>query len=470
MIIKDEKLDFWIQHNQNVLLIGKHGTGKTAMIQSAFDRNKLNWKYFSAPTMDPWVDFIGVPKERTDNDGRVYLDLIRPKEFANDEVQALFFDELNRAKPKVLNAIMELIQFKSINGHKFNNLKMIWASINPEDEDDLSTNLSYMVETLDPAQKDRFHVIVESDDKPNRAYFNERYGNETAKTAIEWWAKLDDKTRDMVSPRRLQYALDMFTIGGDMKDVLPKQVNVGELANQLAHGSYDTILKKLMEVDDANAIRDKLKIENFYNGAIEVIKENKKFLEYFSDFLPPEKFNRLISSDTKFRNFVMKDKENIERFKDRLNEIIEVGAAKKTILTEIKEQMKVASTLSISPAAELRDTYYSETSNTLPTTPEREKATALITNIKLKGLSIEDLTMITAINCAISGSTYSKNWGSTDQIFTAIDKILKEEHNTTFKDFYNTIVVNDPMWIYRSSQNGAKVRVETRFPTKKYWK
>ena len=41
------------------------------------------------------------------------------------------FDELNRAKPKVRNAVMELIQFRSINGIKFNNLRMIWAAINP---------------------------------------------------------------------------------------------------------------------------------------------------------------------------------------------------------------------------------------------------------------------------------------------------------------------------------------------------
>lgn len=30
---------------------------------------------------------------------------------------------------------MELIQFKSINGKKFNNLKVIWAAINPDDGD-----------------------------------------------------------------------------------------------------------------------------------------------------------------------------------------------------------------------------------------------------------------------------------------------------------------------------------------------
>ena len=162
--MRKQKMDHWIETNRNVLFCGRHGVGKTACIIESFDRNNLNWKYFSAATMDPWVDFIGCPKEKVE-DGKSYLELIRPKEFQNDEIEAIFFDEYNRSHKKVRNAVMELIQFKSINGRKFENLRFIWAAINPEDEDE------YDVEALDPAQKDRFHVHVEVPYKPDLVYF-----------------------------------------------------------------------------------------------------------------------------------------------------------------------------------------------------------------------------------------------------------------------------------------------------------
>ena len=125
--LKNEKLDFWIQNSYNVLFVGKHGVGKTSIIKNAFERAGLRWKYFSASTLDPWVDLVGVPKEIQTEEGN-YLDLVRPKEFQYDEVDALFFDEFNRSHKKVRNAVMELLQFKSINGKKFNNLKIVWAA------------------------------------------------------------------------------------------------------------------------------------------------------------------------------------------------------------------------------------------------------------------------------------------------------------------------------------------------------
>ena len=75
--ITDDRLDHWFTTNQNVLLSGKHGVGKTARIQSCFERHGLvqndTYLYFSASTLDPWVDLIGVPKEQMDKNGDKYL-------------------------------------------------------------------------------------------------------------------------------------------------------------------------------------------------------------------------------------------------------------------------------------------------------------------------------------------------------------------------------------------------------------
>lgn len=216
-IIRDEKLDFWVKNDLNVLFSGKHGVGKSSIIIDTFKRHKLNWLYFSAATMDPWVDFIGVPREELGDNGERFLDLIRPKIFQEDTVEALFFDELNCAHKKVRNAVMELIQFRSINGKPFNNLKIIWAAINPEDDEDQS----YDVEALDPAQKDRFHVHVELPYRPDRSYFTSKFGVEVATPALEWWRQLPKDIVNDVSPRRLDYALDVHSKGGDIRDTLP---------------------------------------------------------------------------------------------------------------------------------------------------------------------------------------------------------------------------------------------------------
>ena len=84
MSINDSNLSFWIKNNYNVLFRGKHGVGKTATVLEAFNSHGLKWQYFSASTMDPCVDFIGVPKEKTDEKGNSYLDLVRPKHFQED--------------------------------------------------------------------------------------------------------------------------------------------------------------------------------------------------------------------------------------------------------------------------------------------------------------------------------------------------------------------------------------------------
>ena len=115
----EDKLRLYLKLNKNVLLEGKHGVGKTSLIEKLFDEafGKNNWIYFSSSTLDPWVDLIGVPKESLMNN-EPCLDFILPKQMVNNNLKAIFFDEYNRSHKKVRNATMELIQFKSINGRK----------------------------------------------------------------------------------------------------------------------------------------------------------------------------------------------------------------------------------------------------------------------------------------------------------------------------------------------------------------
>lgn len=307
-MISEANLAFWIKNNYNVLFRGKHGVGKTATILQAFANHGLKWQYFSASTMDPWVDFIGVPKEKTDENGNSYLDLVRPKHFQEDQVEAIFLDEFNRSSKKVRNAVMELIQFKSINGKKFHNLKIIWAAINPEDDEEGK----YDVEALDPAQLDRFHVCVDVPYTPHAPYFREKYGQANADVAITWWKELDKSSKNLVSPRRLDYAMDMYTKGGDIKFVLPNSVNTNKLILELSSGSISKKLKNLFETKNAEEAKKFLTVENNYSVSQSYILKNKDYQAFFVPLLPEEKIIGLMSKNKDIENLIFNQYDKYE--------------------------------------------------------------------------------------------------------------------------------------------------------------
>lgn len=222
-VIPSSKLDFWISHHYNVLLEGMHGVGKTSVILQAFERHDIKYAYFSCATLDPWVDFVGIPKEMEDPSGIKYLELIRPRIFAFDEVEAIVLDELNRAQPKIMNALMELLQFKSINGKKLKNLKMVWAAINPPAQDD--DDPQYHVQPLDPAVKTRFQIKYHVPFEISTSYFERKYGREVTKRLTSWWKQLSRPMKLEFPPREIDHALQVLKDGGDVADALPKCIS-----------------------------------------------------------------------------------------------------------------------------------------------------------------------------------------------------------------------------------------------------
>jgi len=338
-MIRDQDLDFWIKHSYNVLFIGHAGVGKTSIVKEAFNRNRLRWKYFSASTMDPWVDLIGVPKEQKDDDGTPYLDLVRPKEFQKDEIDALFFDEFNRSHKKVRNACMELLQFKSINGKKFNNLKLVWAAINPDDEGD------YDVEKLDPAQEDRFHIKVQVPYKPDRVYFIKNYGEEIAKSAIAWWEGLPAEQKPKVSPRRLDYALDVFRNNGDMRHVLHEAANVSKLVLTLKHGPISDALQKMQDAGKLDEAKVFLAHENNYAAALEWLVKRVERMKFFIPALPLEKVSTLIAGYKTALDAAL----DLVTSNDDIKKLIEniLGTNQnKNLANKIRKEIKVNKTLS----------------------------------------------------------------------------------------------------------------------------
>ena len=68
-VINEAKLSQWINTRKNVLFVGRHGVGKTSIVKAAWDRAGFKYRMYSCATLDPWVDFIGVPEKKMGDDG-----------------------------------------------------------------------------------------------------------------------------------------------------------------------------------------------------------------------------------------------------------------------------------------------------------------------------------------------------------------------------------------------------------------
>ncbi len=208
MAITVQKLKEYMKANKNILIAGEAGTGKTEMLKAAASELDLTMKYYSSSTLDPFADLVGIPVPNTTTK---LVEYYRPKEI--DEAQIIFFDELNRADPKTINAVMEIIQFRSINGEPLRKLHCVVAAINPVDK-------GYNTEELDIAVRDRFDIFLTSEVVADYSYFKEKYGAALARAAIDLFKDYQNSYREdqrskkntlgYFSPRRLEKILDTF--------------------------------------------------------------------------------------------------------------------------------------------------------------------------------------------------------------------------------------------------------------------
>lgn len=137
-----------VPYRQNIMLVGRHGIGKSQILENYFKaRNQQVVSLFLGQMSDPG-DLIGIPN-KDEKTGKT--NFLPPYWFPlDDRPIVLFLDELNRARPEILQTIMDLALNKKLAGKSLPEGSRIISAVNEGDE--------YQLTDLDPALVSRFNV------------------------------------------------------------------------------------------------------------------------------------------------------------------------------------------------------------------------------------------------------------------------------------------------------------------------
>jgi len=134
--------------DQNIMLVGRHGIGKSQVITEFYEQRGLRVIPFFLGQMSDPGDLIGLPHKNLDTGRSEFL----PPYWWPLEGQpvVLFLDELNRARPEILQAVMDLALNKTLAGKQLPAGSILVSAINEGDE--------YLLTEMDPALVSRFNV------------------------------------------------------------------------------------------------------------------------------------------------------------------------------------------------------------------------------------------------------------------------------------------------------------------------
>ena len=133
---------------QNLMLAGKHGIGKSQILTSYFEGKGFKVVPLFLGQMSDPGDLIGLP----DRDNKTSTTQFLPPFWfpVDNQPVVLFLDELNRARPEILQSVMDLALNKTIAGRPLPKGSRIISAVNLGDE--------YQLTDLDPALVSRFNI------------------------------------------------------------------------------------------------------------------------------------------------------------------------------------------------------------------------------------------------------------------------------------------------------------------------
>lgn len=136
--------------SQNILLVGNHGIGKSRIVEDYFTSRGMKVTALFLGQMSDPGDLIGLPRL---NEETGKTDFMPPYWFPTDGVPiVLFLDELNRARPEMLQTVMDLVLNRKLAGRKLPEGSRIISAVNAGEQ--------YQVGELDPALVSRFNIYT----------------------------------------------------------------------------------------------------------------------------------------------------------------------------------------------------------------------------------------------------------------------------------------------------------------------
>ena len=137
-----------------LLLIGEHGSGKSMLLERIATALELRWRHYNTSLLS-FDDLVGYPVP----DAEGNLKFVKTPA-AIWGAQAVFFDEISRARPDLQNKLFPIIHERRVQGIDLEGLAYRWAAMNPPSVDGEGDYIGS--EPLDLALADRFafHVTI----------------------------------------------------------------------------------------------------------------------------------------------------------------------------------------------------------------------------------------------------------------------------------------------------------------------
>jgi MoxR-like ATPase len=144
-----------------LLLIGAHGTAKSALLNRVAAALDLAHRHYNASLIS-FDDLLGYP---IPNASRTGIDYLRMPDSLWD-AESVFLDEISRCRPEVQNKLFSIVHERRVQGLPLERLRYRWAAMNPPpalDPDDAAHDAAESYDgsiALDPALADRFPYVV----------------------------------------------------------------------------------------------------------------------------------------------------------------------------------------------------------------------------------------------------------------------------------------------------------------------
>ena len=135
---------------QNIMLTGRHGIGKSQILTKYFESQGVTVKTLFLGQMSDPGDLLGLPNKDEDTGKTTFMP---PYWFPIDgNPIVLFLDELNRARPEILQTVMDLVLNRKLAGRALPEGSRIISACNDGEE--------YQLTDLDPALVSRFNIYT----------------------------------------------------------------------------------------------------------------------------------------------------------------------------------------------------------------------------------------------------------------------------------------------------------------------